>query len=124
MTRVQVELRDGRLAYHPGDDIEGTARWQLDRPPKSAELRLFWFTEGRGDRDLEVIETLRFDAPAADDHRDFQLHLPAGPYSFAGKLIRLRWAIEVEVEPGSRVARTDLTVAPAGEAIRLASVGG
>ena len=67
MTQLRIETRDGRTAFRPGETIEGVVRWQLDRPPRRAELRLFWYTEGRGSQDVSVEETIAFDAPKASD---------------------------------------------------------
>jgi hypothetical protein len=119
MSWIQIETRDGVNAFHPGDDVEGTVRWKLDEPPSSFELRLFWYTQGKGDQDVGVVETLPFEAPAAEDRRPFRFRLPAGPWSFSGKLISLLWALEAVAEPGAQAERLELTVSPTGREIAL-----
>ena len=94
-------------------------RWQLPEPPEEVELRLFWSTEGKGDQDLEVVETVPFASPGAQDRRTFRVRLPEGPYSFSGKLITLSWALEAVAQPGDRAGSFELMVSPTGEEIRL-----
>jgi hypothetical protein len=119
MSSIQVETRDGRTAFHPGDEVEGTVRWRLDTPPRSLEVRLFWYTEGKGERDIGIVERLPFTDPAPEDHRPFRFRLPAGPYSFTGKVIHLLWALEAVAEPGDQTGRLEITVSPSGREIVL-----
>jgi len=116
---ILVETHDGSTSFRPGDTVEGTVRWQLPEPPESIELRLFWSTEGKGDQDLAVMETIPFDNPGAQDRRTFRVRLPAGPYSFSGKLITLTWALEAVALPGEKSGNLFLVVSPTGEEIRL-----
>lgn len=116
---MRIETADGRTAYRPGDRIEGTASWHLERQPRSVELRLFWYTEGRGDQDIEIVETVGFEAPGAEDRRVFSVGLPAAPYSFSGKLISLTWALEVVAEPRGETGRLEITVSPTGAEVLL-----
>lgn len=119
MSWIQVEIRDGVTSFRPGDEVEGTVRWRLDQPPRSLEARLFWYTQGKGDQDVGVVEVLPFPEPGIEDRRPFRFRLPDGPYSFSGKLISLLWAIEAVAEPGSHAGRCDITVSPTGEEIVL-----
>ncbi len=98
MSRLEISTEGGRLAFHPGEELRGTASWSLDAPPTKVELRLFWRTEGKGSQDVGVVETLSFDGAGAEDRREFRLRLPPGPYSFSGKLISLIWALELVAE--------------------------
>ena len=115
----EIALAEGRAAFAPRETVEGTVSWRFASPPVKVELRLLWYTEGKGERDVEVIETVPFDNPAAAERRAFSLRLPPGPYSFFGKLISLRWALEAVAEPGDRSTRTEIVVAPAGREVRL-----
>jgi len=122
---LQIETRDGRTAYQPGEQIDGTVRWRFEVPPKSLEARLFWYTEGKGERDVGVVESLPFANPGKEDHQPFSFRLPAGPYSFSGKIIDLLWAIEVVAEPGGRpegqAERLGILMSPSGREIVLAA---
>jgi hypothetical protein len=119
MERMQVETRDGATAFAPGEVVEGTVSWQLEKPAQSVELRLFWYTQGKGDQDVGVVSTVPFPEPALQDRRSFRISLPLGPYSFSGKLISLLWALEVVAEPGSRAGRLEITVSPTRREILL-----
>ena len=119
MSRLQINVPDGRVAFYPGDEILATASWKLERPPKSVEARLFWFTRGKGTQDVNIVETVRFDNPQIEESRPARFRLPEAPYSFSGKLVSLIWALELVVEPGDESARIELTVSPTGEEILL-----
>lgn len=116
---LELETRDGANAFLPGETVEGTASWHLDPPAETVELRLLWYTQGKGDQDVGVVTTLPFPEPAAKDRRSFSLQLPDGPYSFSGKLISLTWALELVAEPGSRASRVEITVSPTRREILL-----
>lgn len=116
---ILVETNDGVTTFRPGDVVEGTVRWQRASPPVEVELRLFWYTEGRGDQDVGVVQTVPFDNPAAVDRRTFRVTLPEGPYSFSGKLITLAWGLEAVAQPGDWSGRAGITLSPTGEEIRL-----
>ncbi|MCP5113384.1 MAG: hypothetical protein GY953_21330 [bacterium] len=115
---VTIELKDGQTRFRAGGMIHGSARWGLLDPPESMELRLFWFTRGKGTEDIEVIETVRVDSPAAEGSQSFRLRLPVGPYSFSGRLIAVIWAIEAVVKPGGETARVEITLSATGEEVK------
>ena len=119
MSLIQVDIRDGYTAFRPGDVVEGTVFWQLEPVPAEVEARLFWYTQGKGDQDVGVVETLPYPNPAPTERRPFRFRLPAGPFSFSGKLISLAWAIEVVAQPGDVAGRIEITVSPTGDEIRL-----
>lgn len=116
---IQLGLRDNRTAYSPGEEISGAAHWELDQPPESAEVRLCWFTRGKGTEDAAVVETIPFDAPQQGDVRTFAFRAPAEPYSFSGKLISLIWCVELVLQPGDRFQRVEITIAPQGKEVLL-----
>src|SRR6476619_3553274 len=99
MHELKIELIEDRGTFEPSDTLEGTAVWNFEQAPSSIELRLFWFTRGKGTEDAGVIETVRFEHPLASDKQRFGLSLPDAPYSFSGKLISLIWALELIAEP-------------------------
>jgi len=92
--------------------VEGTVSWRLDQPAETVELRLFWYTQGKGDQDVGVVAAVPFASPGLADRRPFRVRIPEGPYSFSGKLISLLWALEAVVEPGARAYRIEITVSP------------
>lgn len=104
MTELKVE----RTSYKPGEAVEGVV---VGGSP-DVEVRLFWYTEGKGTQDLEVVATAHPDAKGR-----FRLPLPAAPYSFSGKLISLIWA--VEAAGGGVCSRVELLMSPDGGEILL-----
>jgi hypothetical protein len=124
MSLLQVEIRDGYTSFRPGDVVEGTVSWQLEPGPAEVEARLFWYTRGKGDQDVGVVEMLPYANPAPTDRRPFRFRLPEGPYSFSGKLISLVWAIEAVAQPGDVAGRAEITVSPTGDEIHLGPLAG
>jgi hypothetical protein len=123
MSALTIELDQGRRTYRPGEVVSGRARWTLVEPaPARVLVRLFWRTSGRGTEDLEIIEEVRFDAPAARESRPFRFTLPEGPYGFSGKLISVIWGIELVVEPGDASTNVELVVGPRGREITLVAL--
>ncbi len=123
MSDVRIELAGGRRAFKAGEPLSGRAAWRVDEQPSSAELRLFWYTSGKGTQDVGVVHTMPFAAPKPDDQRDFTLMLPREPYSFSGTLISLVWAIELIVEPGAHVERKELVLSGTGQEVVLGREG-
>ena len=118
MSEISVVLLDRKETYLPGEKVRGAAYWTLGRDPESVEVRLFWRTEGKGTTDTEIVASRTFENPARTDRRDFELALPDGPYSFAGKLIAIIWSVEVVAEPESEAGRQDIVVSPTGKPVR------
>lgn len=121
---IRVELEGGRTAFRPGEEVAGTVSWDPggpapDRAPEQAEVRLAWYTRGRGDRDSGIVASETLEGPGVSDRRSFRFRLPDGPYSFSGKLISLVWTVEAVLEPGGRAGRADLVVSPTGGEVLL-----
>jgi hypothetical protein len=119
MNRLEVELQDGQSVFAPGETIRGVARWELDETPTELEVRLFWYTEGKGDQDVAVVDTVTRQSPPAEGELRFSLTAPRAPSSFSGRLISLVWAVELVVQPGGGAARTELLLSHTGREIRL-----
>lgn len=119
--KLQIGLRDNRTAFAPGDEIAGAVLWEIDQVPTQAELRLLWFTRGKGTEDVGVVDSVRFEEPQAGDTRPFSLRAPASPYSFSGKLISVIWALELVLEPGEHCERKEITVGPGAREVVVTS---
>ena len=119
MNTLTIQLEQNKTAFRPGDVVAGTVRWQLDNQAKQVELRLLWYTQGKGDEDAGLAETMTFEQPGLADQRSFRFTLPNGPYSFSGSLISLTWALELSARPGDACERKEITVAPSGREILL-----
>lgn len=118
---LRVEIEGGRRTFSPGETLTGHVSWTVDSDPKSVELRLFWYTAGKGTQNVGVEQTMPFDRPQRGDRRDFRMILPAAPYSCSGKLVSIIWALELIVEPSGLTERVDLTIAPGGNEVILAN---
>lgn len=121
MKNVEIRLKDDRAEWFPGETLEGTVRWSLDAMPESIELRLFWYTRGKGSEDVRMAERKSLAAGSLEDEQLFSLPLPLEPYSFSGKLIALIWAVECVALPGKETARAEFTLSHLGAAIELGS---
>jgi len=122
MSRLQLELADGKTMYRPGEAVEGVAFWELDGAPKSIEIRLFWRTQGKGTVDVEIVQALPQTGTGPRDRRPFRFVLPPGPYSVSGTLVSIVWGVELVTEPSGDSASAEITVSPTGEEIRLQKV--
>jgi len=123
-TRAALELTlAGGHAYLPGEEIEGVAAWRAERAPAALELRLFWFTSGKGTEDLAIVQRVQLEAPGAVDRRPFKLRLPDEPYSMSGTMVSVSWAVELVALPDDRdAARVDIIVAPERRPLVLAEL--
>ena len=121
MSALRIDISGGLRGYKPGETISGRVTWQVDEAPQSAELRLFWYTSGKGTQDVENVDSAVFQTPQMNDDRNFSLTLPRQPYSFSGKLISLVWALELIVEPGSNVQRQEFVMSASGAEVVLSA---
>ena len=69
MSALRIDISGGRRGYKPGETIDGRVTWQVDQPPQSAELRLFWYTSGKGTQDVQIVDSTNFPAPQVNDER-------------------------------------------------------
>ncbi len=118
MNQLDISTNN-QSSFRPGEWIEGKAIWQLDKSADWLEVRLLWFTQGKGDADISIENALRVENPSSNDSLPFRFQLPAAPYSFSGKLISLVWAIEIVAEGIKEAARFEFTLAPDGREIEL-----
>ncbi len=118
MSRLAIETAARKLAFAPGEACAGRVSWELDEPPESVELRLFWFSEAKGEQDAEIVATESFPLSARGEG-SFRFEIPPGPLSFTGSLVTLAWALELVVEPGEETERLPILVSAIGREIRL-----
>lgn len=124
----RLEIDGGQRVFAPGDEVAGKASWHLEEAPESVEVRLYWETQGKGDRDVDVVASEStgggeregsFQRLAGDGELPFRFRLPEGPYSFSGKLISLLWGVELVAEPGGALGQVEIVVSPIGAEIHL-----
>jgi len=119
MTQLRIELAGDRLAFNPGEELVGSVNWSNEQAPRSLELRLFWFTRGKGTEDVGLVENLNFEQPLPQETRSFRLKLPQAPYSCLGTLVSVVWALELIAYPSKAVTRQEIEVGPGRKAVRL-----
>jgi hypothetical protein len=112
MSALDLRTEGGGTWFTPGSTVSCEASWRLDHDVDNLELRLFWYTEGKGTQDVVVVDRRVIERPEVHGNYGFRFRLPAGPYSFSGTLITLRWAVELVALPGEETARVDLLLSP------------
>ena len=119
---IRFGLRENRTQFRPGEEVNGAVLWEGTEKPQLAEVRLLWFTRGKGTEDVSVVATESFSDPQPGDTRTFHFTLPDAPYSFNGKLISVTWAVEFVLKPGEHAERIEIIVSPSDEEIRLSEI--
>lgn len=112
MSSFNIEVQGNNWRFEPGERVNGQVAWALDAAASALEIRLVWFTSGKGTTDRSVVQTQHIERPADQGSQAFSFLLPHGPCSFSGKLITITWAIEVAALPRGASEARDIIVAP------------
>jgi hypothetical protein len=118
MSEVRLTL-EGGPGFEPGSELRGEAHWNLDRAAAHVSLRLFWYTEGKGEEDLFVVIRLELATGARNHTAPFRLELPRDPYSCSGRLVSIRWALELVADDEGIVERKYILIGPGGREVRV-----
>ncbi len=78
---LTISTTDGGAWFKPGETVTGTVFWQLDEEAEAVEVRLFWFTEGKGTRDVDVVDRRHLAQPGLSGTRPFR----RTPFSFGSR---------------------------------------
>jgi hypothetical protein len=117
---IEISLTNEQTAFLPGDLISGTVRWtDIQENPKQIDIRLIWYTKGKGQQNHGVFNTVTVATPQNQGESGFQFTAPHRPFSFSGKLISLVWAIEVVVFPDLEAERSEVVISKDGKEILL-----
>lgn len=104
--RITILLEGEGGTYQPGETLAGEY-WVDGLEPeqvKAVEVSVLWHTEGKGEEDLAVHDFWRYEA----DHGrpflsriggPFSTVLPAGPLSYDGWIVKIKWCVRVRVFP-------------------------
>ena len=105
-TRIIIEFDEQWSVYQSGETICGEFKLESFNPQniKAVEVSVLWYTEGKGDEDLDVHEFRRI---AADEmnwnqfrrSNRFETVLPNSPLSYDGMILKIRWCVRVRVFP-------------------------
>lgn len=117
MNRITLKQKN----LKPHDTVEGSVSWQLENAPKNLELRLFWFTRGRGEEEAGTISTLPL-GDASSGEKVFSFPLPGSPWSIDGTYISIVWGVELVERKAGGLALEEFTVGPEGVATKLRRV--
>ena len=122
MITLKIDTEDDRSQFEPGEVLNGNVAWSCDQTPQFLELRLFWFTRGKGTEDVGVVQCVKFEKPLQQESRPFQFKLPDSPYSFSGTLISLIWAVDLLALPTEDVVRREFEMGPGKREVKLETV--
>lgn len=118
-SELSILIDNGRTNFSPRERIAGSVSWNLDHDVPSLQLRLFWFTRGKGTQDVSLINQIQIDVNARSGRQSFEFVLPDGPYSFSGRLISLIWGLELVTPKAKQSQRVEFVLAPGGKEIEL-----
>lgn len=119
---IAIEFEQQRKAFSGGEPIRGLVRWShLSAPPESVDIRLVWYTKGKGDRDLLIADQRTLPATQTDGSAAFEFTAPTQPYSFSGKLISLVWAVEAIVLPQRDSESVEIVIGPDADEVLILS---
>ena len=124
MAQAKILPDFGNVNFVPGYTVAGKVAWHTGgEAVTKAELRLFYYTDGKGTRDVKVVHRAAMPAVGVNEGEAFSFAVPAGPFSFSGKLVSVRWALEFVLEPVDCVERLEICVSPTAQEIDLHAHG-
>lgn len=122
MNILSIAIRDGRERFLPGEEVRGEVLWNLQKAPDKIRLNVFWFTEGQGTQDSEIVTSFELNAFGLSGKQQFWFTLPAAPYSFSGSIITLIWAIEATALSSGERSVYKFIMSPFDEPLTLKSI--
>lgn len=100
MSGVRIELESGSVTA--GEVLRGRLilGGEVRRPGLSLTLSFQYRTEGRGDPDEGATAGIRLlgDATSPPAELPFAVAAPASPWSYEGKLVKIRWIMRIQAE--------------------------
>ena len=107
---VSLNFYQKQQVFAPGSVLSGEYQIDSVRPQEllAVELSVLWYTEGKGEEDLDVHY---FDRRERDDDERPRLHelrrfetvLPNSPLSYNGAIVKINWCVRVRLFlPGER----------------------
>jgi len=119
MSNIQITLDEHERGYRSGERISGNVVWKHEPSKKNKPVRvnLIFYTEGRGSRDVEIVDTLEL--PIDQKSANFSFLLTGDPPSFSGALISLSWAIEAVLPSPKSSDKVDFIVSESGKPVHL-----
>ncbi len=104
--QILISFDDNGRSFMPGERISGQFKLEsFDADDvKAIEFSVLWYSEGKGDEDLDVhefrrIETDDMNWSAFRQAERFETVLPLSPLSYEGLIMKIRWCARVRVFP-------------------------
>ena len=117
---ADIYLENETKIYRPGEPVSGMVRWHGRDQVREIELRLIYYTSGKGTSDVKTIAVEKFPRPGASESRSFELTaFGRHPWSFSGKLVSVVWGLELVFDDEELAAKCELIVSPTGAEIDL-----
>lgn len=99
-TKITLNIFNQRVA--PSESVKGSCEWDFSSaPPKVIVIRLVCFSRlvfYESYHTFAPIEEMKIHMPPKQGTINFDFQLPDFPYSYEGKLFKIQYAIETEVE--------------------------
>ncbi len=113
---IEIILDGNKKQFRPFDVIEGKIIYNLVKPCATIQVDLAWTTIGKGTTDSCAVDSTGVSTMGkiSGDGR-FRLAVPAGPYSFSGKLVSIVWLVSCGAESDLDIAETEITISPSGK---------
>ncbi len=122
MNLMTLTLYDTENQPAPGGALKGVAEWELDAEPDQLTLALIYFVESRADESPVLVDSHEWETPGRQGRQEFTFQLPQSPYSFKGKLMTLKWAVELTTAESNLFERCEFVLTPTGQEIQLSKV--
>ena len=120
---IQIQLGSVDGTYLPNEEISGSLAWKdLPDSCERIEIRLIWYTSGKGEQDVGIAEVKTQSMPAQSGSTKFNFIAPHRPFSVSGKLVSIHWAVEAVTFPGLNSVKESLTISPTRSAVQLRAV--
>lgn len=117
MNANPITIRGLLPSYQPSTPVTGVVDWQLSQRIDRVIIRLFWMASGAAPVQIGVVDTYTIERADPAGTSRFEFLLPAGPWSFQGRLQGLGWGVEAIALPSKLHASAIFTVSPTGTVI-------
>lgn len=115
---IEIILDGGKKHFSPFDTIEGKIVFNLVKPCENIEIDLAWTTVGKGTTDSCSVDSSGVSTMGKiSGEGRFRLAVPAGPYSFSGKLVSIVWLVSCGAESDLDIAETEIVISPTGREV-------
>jgi hypothetical protein len=96
---IHITLDERRRSFTAGGTLRGRFRVAGDTAEtlRGVELKVLWYTEGKGDTDAGIVYSKTFE-PRGEQDCPFSVTLPLLPLTYHGRLLKIHWMVRVRVD--------------------------